>query len=289
MLGLLRHRRVAGLLSSYIDGQVTSAERRLIEGHLPGCDSCSRELDDLRRTVSLMGTLPELGPGRSYVLSSAHRPAPARRSAFPLWAPGIAAAACAVLLAVVISGQAAGVLVQSGGFGQESESYAGEPPASDSPEIMALDDSTDESSLLAEAVQIEAMSDDPATFEESEEPEILEAAVPDFEADIEMAAMEATAAAEDEDITSLALQADVADAEAEESQMRMAPEDAAEDLEETQEDAATLVGAVTEDPAGPDSEALALPLWQMQLGAGVAIVAFAVAAMTIWLVRFRRR
>ena len=38
---------------------------------------------DLRRTVSLMGALPELSPGRSYVLSSAHRPSPARRRARP--------------------------------------------------------------------------------------------------------------------------------------------------------------------------------------------------------------
>lgn len=310
MLGLLTHRRVAGLLSSYIDGQVTSAERRLIEGHLPGCDRCSKELDELRRTVSLMGTLPELTPGRSYVLSSAHRPAPARRSALPLWAPGIAAAACAVLLAVVISGQAVGVLVQSGDFGQESESFAAEPPALDAPETMALDDSTVESSLVAETAQTEAPSAGPEDFQQSEEAELMEAAVSYFEADIELEAMEAADIAEVDDATSQAPQADVAATEPEAFQMEMTADDAAEapeeaqeeaakgmleareddaaDLPETREDPAAPVDPVTEDPAGPDPEPLALPLWQIQLGAGVALVAFAVAALAIWLVRLRR-
>ena len=79
MLGLFKHRRVSGLLSSYIDGQVSPAERRLIEDHLTSCDSCSGELDDLRQTISLLGSLPELRPGRSYLLSSAHQDAAERR------------------------------------------------------------------------------------------------------------------------------------------------------------------------------------------------------------------
>ena len=180
MLGLFKHRRVAGLLSSYIDGQVSRAERRLIEDHLAACDACSRELDELRRTVALLGGLPELRPGRSYALSSAPQEAPARRPAFSLWAPGIAAAACAVLLVVVISGQAAGVLVQSGGYGEESESYADAPAVADVPEIMALDEAeaVEEEAALAGMVVSEAVSAGTEEATEPEEQEIMEAAVP---------------------------------------------------------------------------------------------------------------
>ncbi len=289
MLGLLRHRRVAGLLSSYIDGQVTSAERRLIEEHLPGCDRCSRDLDDLRRTVSLMGALPELDPGRSYALSSAHLPAPARRSAIPLWAPGIAAAACAVLLVVVISGQAAGVLVQSRGFGQESESYADAPSATAAQGMMAFDEMTSETSLLAEAIEDEAMSDELAGFQESAEPELMETSASDFEAAIESEAMQEMAAEESEEGMAFEMQADVAAAEVDDSQAQLESADAAEKLEEPLEDADTLARAAIEDPAEPDSEPLELPLWQIQLGAGLAFVAFAIVALAFALIRRLRR
>ncbi len=132
MLGLFRHRRVAALLSSYIDGQVTREERIVVEGHLPGCDTCSRDRDELRQTASLMSGLPVLAPGRTYVLSSlAPQEAPARRPAYALFAPGIAAAACAVLLVVIVSGQAAGVLVQSGADKAMFESSADAPMAAD--------------------------------------------------------------------------------------------------------------------------------------------------------------
>ena len=132
MLGLFRHRRVAALLSSYIDGQVTREERSVVEGHLPGCETCSRDLDELRQTASLMSGLPVLAPGRTYVLSSlSPQEAPARRSAYAFFAPGIAAAACAVLLVVIVSGQAAGVLVQSGGDETMFESSADAPTTAD--------------------------------------------------------------------------------------------------------------------------------------------------------------
>ncbi len=132
MIGLFRHRRVAALLSSYIDGQVTREERSVVEGHLPGCETCSRDLDELRQTASLMSGLPVLAPGRTYVLSSlSPQETPARRSASAFFAPGIAAAACAVLLVVIVSGQAAGVLVQSGGDETMFESSADAPTTAD--------------------------------------------------------------------------------------------------------------------------------------------------------------
>ena len=40
-------REVNGLLVAYLDGEVTSSERMLIEAHLAGCDSCRKELAEL--------------------------------------------------------------------------------------------------------------------------------------------------------------------------------------------------------------------------------------------------
>ncbi|WP_258359613.1 anti-sigma factor family protein [Moorella sulfitireducens] len=42
------------MLSSYIDGVLTTTERLAVEKHLRWCDSCRQELDALRRTVDLL-------------------------------------------------------------------------------------------------------------------------------------------------------------------------------------------------------------------------------------------
>ncbi len=323
MLGLFKHRRVAGLLSSYIDGQVSRAERRVVEDHLAACDACSRELDELRRTVSLIGGLPELRPGRSYALSSAHQEDPARRPAFSLWAPGIAAAACAVLLVVVISGQAAGVLVQSGGFGEESESYADAPAVASAPQIMALDEAeaVEEDAALAGMVVSEAASagteettepeeqeimeaamleseveveeeaafDEFAEMQEAEESELMEAAMLESEVEVEAVAMEAMSLAEDESALAPETQADFDEVDDADLQALSESEDAPENLEDAQGIADTLDRAAVETPAEPGSEGIALPLWQIQLAAGIAFAVFAMAGLVAGLVRRMRR
>ena len=170
MLGLFRHRRVAALLSSYIDGQVTREERIVVEGHLPGCDTCSRDLDELRQTASLMSGLPVLAPGRTYVLSSlSPREAPARRPAYALFAPGIAAAACAVLLVVIVSGQAAGVLVQSGGDEVMFESSADAPTTADHYMLESQSDEPMTEDMAAEDESFITFGEEAASDEQVEE------------------------------------------------------------------------------------------------------------------------
>ena len=145
MIGLIRHRRAARLLSSYIDGQVTPAERGAVEKHLGTCDGCTDELAELIRTASLMSGLSVLEPASSYALSSPPAKAAGGRPSLALWAPGIAAAACAVFLAVVVSGQAAGLLVQSGGSSDMFDSYADSPVAArDAPMAAASQDAAPE-------------------------------------------------------------------------------------------------------------------------------------------------
>ena len=296
MLGLFKHRRVSGLLSSYIDGQVSPGERRLIEDHLPSCDSCSGELDELRQTISLLGSLPELRPGRSYVLSSAHQDAPVRRPAlgFSLWAPGIAAAACAVLLVVVISGQAAGVLVQSGGFGAEPEAYADEPLAADSPEPMSFDDMAEESSFIAEEVAMDADSEGSDEFDVFEGLELMEADDMESEADIDFESVQALAASDEDEVDAMAIEAqtdfsDTPDTEMEISREQINTEGAAENQQANRRVATTLEDAAVEDAPEPGSEGVALPLWQIQLAAALAFAVFSIAALVAVLARRSRR
>ncbi|MCX7708070.1 MAG: zf-HC2 domain-containing protein, partial [Anaerolineae bacterium] len=59
------------LLSAFLDGQVSQAERALIEGHLSGCALCRDELESLRRTVSLMQALPRVRVPHAFTLSEA--------------------------------------------------------------------------------------------------------------------------------------------------------------------------------------------------------------------------
>ncbi len=65
------HRRVQGLLSAYIDGEVSAGERALVEAHLKECLPCQRELASLRTTVDALRQMPSLILPRSFTLSEA--------------------------------------------------------------------------------------------------------------------------------------------------------------------------------------------------------------------------
>ena len=102
------------MLSSYIDGEVDSAELREVEEHLAACDSCRRDLDSLRFTVGLLQELPEVSVRRSFSLSEA--PGPIRTGPSPGWAAGLATSMAALLLVALLLGDITGVLVQTPGL-----------------------------------------------------------------------------------------------------------------------------------------------------------------------------
>ena len=289
MIGLIRHRRAARLLSSYIDGQVTPAEQRVVEEHLGTCDTCDRELAELSRTASLMSGLSVLEPASSYALSSPPAKAAGGRPSLALWAPGIAAAACAVFLAVVVSGQAAGLLVQSGGSSDMFDSYADSPvSARDAPMAAASQDAAPEEMAeeMAEKTEMFSTQDEAATLSEPEtsaqdleeaEPEVAMMAADDFEAmefesalstdlDAEIAMEDAETVGEAEDQAVETLQ--------EASNLEMepvaasapAPEEAIADPAEDDESTEAGTGGVS------------LPLWQIEVGVGVALVLLVFAA-----------
>jgi anti-sigma factor RsiW len=45
------------LVSDYLEGTLSRADRRRYEGHLAGCDHCTEYLAQIRETISLTGRL----------------------------------------------------------------------------------------------------------------------------------------------------------------------------------------------------------------------------------------
>ncbi len=101
-------------LSAYLDDTLEPGLRKQLEQHLARCPSCHREVDELRATVELCRTLPEVAPppgfgeavGRAVRRHAAFPPSRRRRLG-DLWARfgyrGVAAAAAVLVLAVVLN------------------------------------------------------------------------------------------------------------------------------------------------------------------------------------------
>jgi anti-sigma factor RsiW len=53
------HRAVAELVTEYLEDAMSPQDRAVFEGHLDGCSECRRELETMRRTIALLGTLRE--------------------------------------------------------------------------------------------------------------------------------------------------------------------------------------------------------------------------------------
>jgi len=108
-------RKVQGLLSPYIDGQISSAEKDRVESHLEECQVCHRELESLRATVNLLHRVAIVSEPRSFALAELEvkrRPAiitgeATQRHRVPaLGALRVAIAIAALLLVFVLAGDA---------------------------------------------------------------------------------------------------------------------------------------------------------------------------------------
>jgi anti-sigma factor RsiW len=62
------HERVEALLSTYLDGRASQAERVMVERHLKSCADCARKLATLRATVVAVRDLPHVRAPRSFAL-----------------------------------------------------------------------------------------------------------------------------------------------------------------------------------------------------------------------------
>jgi anti-sigma factor RsiW len=52
-------REVVELLTEYLDGALSSRDRRRVDRHLRGCPNCTRYLEQLRAAIATMHALPE--------------------------------------------------------------------------------------------------------------------------------------------------------------------------------------------------------------------------------------
>ena len=59
------------LLSAYLDDEVTTRERDLVENHLVTCEACNLELESLSWTVNLLGQMPQVSPPRTFYVTEA--------------------------------------------------------------------------------------------------------------------------------------------------------------------------------------------------------------------------
>jgi len=58
-------RQVVGLVTEYLEGALSDADRRRFEAHIAGCPNCTEYLAEMRTTLRLMGRLdPERLPDR---------------------------------------------------------------------------------------------------------------------------------------------------------------------------------------------------------------------------------
>lgn len=101
------------LLADHVDGTLSQTERAVLDAHLAGCETCRQEIALAAGAVTALAALDEepvpfgvTGPVLAEARRTARRPAPARERF--QWAIGLAAAACLVLVAVVLLPQLTG-------------------------------------------------------------------------------------------------------------------------------------------------------------------------------------
>lgn len=93
------------LLSPYLDGEVTAAERDLVENAIAQSPQLRRELESLRQSVALFKAMPRAAAPRPFTLSELDAglvaPKPARRN-WLKWAMGGASAIAALAVVIMV-------------------------------------------------------------------------------------------------------------------------------------------------------------------------------------------
>jgi len=264
-----RHYRLQQMLSSYIDGEVEPAELREVEEHLAACDSCRRELDTLRFTVSLLQELPEVPVRRSFSLSEA--PVPIRTAPSLGWAASLATSMAALLLVALLVGDITGVLVQTPGL--ETDDLAATEQAAAAFSVAPAEVREVERVIVASEAVAAGAAAAPALPEAEAAPE---SALPKAEA---APGIEVTVQTESEtQVVEPETLAAAAPAAAPKSITVPAAPDA-----EQREGPQPPSGAAGE---APDEEGLSLPLWQLEAVFGGMAIALALVAL--WAILRRR-
>ncbi len=127
-----RHRHLSQrVLSEYLDQVLPDSARRRAGRALAACDVCKQELESLSAVVSLLRQAPPVAPRRSFTWSAP--PPPAGRASLllrlPNWTYAGAASMAALVLAVVVSADAAGILAPQERAAIQTESFMAAPPS----------------------------------------------------------------------------------------------------------------------------------------------------------------
>lgn len=126
------HEQVEALLSPYLDGRTSIAERALVERHIESCGDCARNLATLGATVTAVREMPRVRAPRSFALPRSMA-RPARAAAWPhpflRAATGVAAFLFVLVLGVDLFAQR--MLVQTAAPQMSS-------PATSAPAVVAL-------------------------------------------------------------------------------------------------------------------------------------------------------
>lgn len=133
------HARLRERLSAYLDGELEARDAERLEAHLSECESCRDELEGLRAISASLRELPEAEAPRSFALRPAQvegRPATEQFLPPLAIATRIAASGVAVALAVI-------VVIDIGGFGDESDSLETAAPAMQSERAVDFDAGAD--------------------------------------------------------------------------------------------------------------------------------------------------
>ena len=99
---------VRELLSPYLDGEVTTEERALVEAALAASVELRKDLATLRQTVALLAELPPVAAPRPFTLTAADAPTPTPSSrriwGLPAWLAGWAMVAASLVCVLAIGG-----------------------------------------------------------------------------------------------------------------------------------------------------------------------------------------
>jgi hypothetical protein len=141
------------LLSSYLDGEVTEAERLQVEQALSDSPELTAELDELRQTVSLVSALPAMAAPRPFTLTLADvtpvSPPKKQRGWFsvPMWAGGLVALAAALVCMLAAGGLFIGSQMRGSSMAPAAEVALQQEAAAPTPPEAAMNKSVEATGL----------------------------------------------------------------------------------------------------------------------------------------------
>ena len=97
------------ILNAVVDNVATEQEREVVERHTATCETCQRQLEELRAVKAIFGSLPEVAPPRSFQLTEeqARKPVsirPEQPSTVIRLLPIVRTLSVAAILAVMVLG-----------------------------------------------------------------------------------------------------------------------------------------------------------------------------------------